>query len=932
MAATFVFNDNGTMTINYDGLPYHNYGPFPNPNNPNTVTGLSESATINLRSGRNSKSQNPVKTPLGVIGFALNGVVLFNPSAGSGGNPPAGYNYNAASEYSLFGEDSCGAHPQQDGQYHYHDAHFLDCWINSEKDEIAYYDGNLRYPGIGGIGTGHSKIIGWALDGYPIYGPYGHQNPLDDTSPVVRMQSSYALRTTRIQVGTNQIPSTTLYPLGTFIQDYVYTVNSGSLDSNNGRYCVTPDFPSGTYAYFLTINESLEPQFPYIIGEEFHSDPIFIPQSNRGGPPPLPPGVPPRPIATGGTNPTLLVLNETYPFSIETPIQPPTPTEAPGSGAVLDPVFNDNGVLIGVNIIDGGEDYDSNNPPYLTVVDAGDPQRPCVLQPLIENGKIINVKILDRGSGYKPLKVKLEGVNPEGIEEIPQGAKAKAVLNESGGIDYVEMVANGDSYFGDVIAEVIGGEGDGAEIVAINGFVTGLSVVNSGREYNQTSTSVVISGGGGTEAKGVVSVDPEGVVTSITIDNPGEFYQTPPVALLTGGGGSGAKALVNIDLGSLDSIDVVDGGGGYKTAPSVVFTRNSNLKKINRNRLSYNTTVYYLTGLLADVGRTDTTIYVDNTDPFPGSGYIFIGNEIINYTGKTQNSFTGCNRGYNFRFEQQITLDVGANDENGISQYQFDVRDPIVRLSEITGNKRAIVYDWKPASRDLFVIFEIDELAFIDAGRANESSNVVRFFAGIANSSGLVDPHIIIPATTSNIVQLLETGLVPLIEQAFQDLDENNIADLINTDTDYENQVNLDGGIASSLYGLEETTGGSNTTLFQANDEIKDSTTPAALTAKVVFAGGLNDGYSHISYIKITLNNVSGTFVVGDTVESSLSNKSSTVYSWDSNTNTLIIKSSSFNPNSPLYLIGESMNGSGATGIIRSVDYETFVRNEYINT
>ncbi len=39
---------------------------------------------------------------------------------------------------------------------------------------------------------------------------------------------------------------------GTFIQDYEYAAGAGDLDECNGRECKTPEFPGGTYAYFLT--------------------------------------------------------------------------------------------------------------------------------------------------------------------------------------------------------------------------------------------------------------------------------------------------------------------------------------------------------------------------------------------------------------------------------------------------------------------------------------------------------------------------------------------------------------------------------------------------------------------------------------------------------------------------------------------------------
>ena len=43
----------------------------------------------------------------------------------------------------------------------------------------------------------------------------------------------------------------------------------GDVDRLNGRYCKTPDYPNGTYAYFITETDSEQPAFPYIMGPEF---------------------------------------------------------------------------------------------------------------------------------------------------------------------------------------------------------------------------------------------------------------------------------------------------------------------------------------------------------------------------------------------------------------------------------------------------------------------------------------------------------------------------------------------------------------------------------------------------------------------------------------------------------------------------------------
>jgi hypothetical protein len=122
----------------------------------------------------------------------------------------------------------------------------------------------------------HSPIIGWAYDGNPIYGPYGYDRKDGGLSRIMR--SGYTLKTSRTDG-----PPIDLFPLGFFIEDYEYNAN-GDLDRNNGRFCITPDYPTGTYAYFATIDPNSNqtsgtfknyraPQFPYLIGDKFTAKP-----------------------------------------------------------------------------------------------------------------------------------------------------------------------------------------------------------------------------------------------------------------------------------------------------------------------------------------------------------------------------------------------------------------------------------------------------------------------------------------------------------------------------------------------------------------------------------------------------------------------------------------------------------------------------------
>ena len=56
------------------------------------------------------------------------------------------------------------------------------------------------------------------------------------------------------------------YVLGDLISDYIYDSSVGTLDEHNGKFAVTPEYPNGTYAYFMTEDGSGNPVYPYAIG------------------------------------------------------------------------------------------------------------------------------------------------------------------------------------------------------------------------------------------------------------------------------------------------------------------------------------------------------------------------------------------------------------------------------------------------------------------------------------------------------------------------------------------------------------------------------------------------------------------------------------------------------------------------------------------
>ncbi len=136
-------HDTQFLIIESQGYPNHPTATFPNSGNPNTIRVQNFQFRLPLEP---KLAQKITRVPMGPIGMALNGVVFFNPFEAGGMNAVEGY-----SEVWL---DSCCGHPQQTGVYHYHK--FPSCVKSPFPDD----------------GKQHSPVLGFAWDGFPIYGPY----------------------------------------------------------------------------------------------------------------------------------------------------------------------------------------------------------------------------------------------------------------------------------------------------------------------------------------------------------------------------------------------------------------------------------------------------------------------------------------------------------------------------------------------------------------------------------------------------------------------------------------------------------------------------------------------------------------------------------------------------------------------------------------
>lgn len=132
------------VVIESDGIPRHKTADFPTSYNPNKI--LKQSYRFLLP--REPKiAEKTTKLPMGPIGVSVGGIPFYNPYTREGNDAVSG----------PFAEvfDSCCGHPDQLGRYHYHK--YPVCVKSPFKDEAGK----------------HSPLIGYAFDGFAIYGPNG---------------------------------------------------------------------------------------------------------------------------------------------------------------------------------------------------------------------------------------------------------------------------------------------------------------------------------------------------------------------------------------------------------------------------------------------------------------------------------------------------------------------------------------------------------------------------------------------------------------------------------------------------------------------------------------------------------------------------------------------------------------------------------------
>lgn len=211
--------------IRANGIANHPTGRFPNRGNPNAVREMNYTWRVPL-----TPQVAPKLTHTGInwFGVALNGVP-FEPGTQEffQDDRNSGWNYEAIGGTSDLGIDDSLAHVQPNGAYHYH---------ARPVGLVAQLGGD----------TNRMLLVGWAADGFPIYTANGYSDPKNAKSPVRALKSSY-----RLKQGVRPSGPGFKYD-GRFAEDFEFVKGLGDLDECNGRFTVTPEFPRGTYAYFIT--------------------------------------------------------------------------------------------------------------------------------------------------------------------------------------------------------------------------------------------------------------------------------------------------------------------------------------------------------------------------------------------------------------------------------------------------------------------------------------------------------------------------------------------------------------------------------------------------------------------------------------------------------------------------------------------------------
>jgi hypothetical protein len=236
-----------------------------------------------------------------------------------------------------------------------------------------------------------------------------------------------------------------------------------------------------------------------------------------------------------------------------------------GNGASLEPVLKDGGI-IDVIILDGGEDYTSAT---ITIEGGQFSGTSAVLVPSIVNGVIVNVGIVTAGTGY------YYGTQ---VSIVGDGSGAKARVTVNTGVTNVEILNAGTNYSNLSVSLVVTdnnppntvpGSGAILKCVVEDGKIIDVLIINPGKGYYNPLVNVTHGSG----QNGVIVAFARRPIESIFLEEGGRNYINADVRIV--GDGYGADAEVEISQNSLSTVEVLYQGNRYTRTPQVTINDNS---------------------------------------------------------------------------------------------------------------------------------------------------------------------------------------------------------------------------------------------------------------------------------------------------------------------------------------------------------------------
>ena len=208
-------HNDDNVYINATGIPSYSIGDWTD-GNPAVATDRDYVVQIPKVPAEEDGPKAP--TPLGDIGLWVNGVAIYNAWDGACFKGDCVNWQQDATRFELDGQDDANGHPAEvpnadqftvtvgtverdftEGEYHHH----------FDPTELR---NQLRDDGMS-----HSPILGFAYDGFPIYGPWGFANT-DGTGGVTRMRSSYQIREDIVNLRSpDSAPPLDMFPKGDFV-------------------------------------------------------------------------------------------------------------------------------------------------------------------------------------------------------------------------------------------------------------------------------------------------------------------------------------------------------------------------------------------------------------------------------------------------------------------------------------------------------------------------------------------------------------------------------------------------------------------------------------------------------------------------------------------------------------------------------------------